>query len=254
MTQHKQYANDHTLMELERHMSAHPFSTAFTRIASAYLDRGRPALALKACLQGLKRHSSYPVALLMMARAQVMLRQYNDARETLDDLRRAVPGCHAATALLHRLTELELAFPPATMTNASFASVERSRSENERWSRGKDLLPAMPVHSGQSAAQPSAGETHSAQTLDLSQLAARLEGARIPPLSETIEEVDTDESDMEQVQLHLRPQTETLARIYVSQGRYKEAIDAYQSILRNKPDRATELSEIMEELRSKLET
>jgi tetratricopeptide (TPR) repeat protein len=140
------------------------------------------------------------------------------------------------------------------MTNASFASVERSTSENERWSRGKDLLPAMPVHSGQSAAQPSAGETRSAQALDLSQLAARLEGARIPPLSETIEEVDTDESDMEQVQLHLRPQTETLARIYVSQGRYKEAIDAYQSILRNKPDRATELSEIMEELRSKLET
>lgn len=250
--------DDQQLMSLERHVAAHPATPMFARLAALYLERSRPAQALKLCLQGVKRFPSYPTALLVMAQSQVMLRQYNDARETLHGLLRAVPGCVAGAKLLDRMTELELQYPPTTaMVGRSFPTPERSNPDSGKWSRRDDILPGLPVASRPViAGTPDAADATAAvatPALDLSLLAARLEGARIPALPEESDENEAaDAVDVEYVDLQLRPQTETLAKIYSSQGRYREAIDAFRSLSLAHPGRAGEFASRIAELEERL--
>lgn len=135
---------------LERRLAAQPASPLFARLAAGYIDANRPAQALKTCLQGMRRYPEYPTGLLMIARAQVMLRQYSDARETLHELLRILPACRAATALLDRMKDLELEYPPYTASAGSYfvqvglgrdADVERS----EQFSRQDDILPDFEI-------------------------------------------------------------------------------------------------------------
>lgn len=246
--------DDQQLMSLERHCAAHPASPMFVRLAALYLERSLPAQALKLCLQGVKRFHDYPTALLVMARSQVMLRQYNDARETLRGLLRSVPGCGAGLQLLERMMELELQYPPANATaGRAFPSPERSASDAERWSRRDDILPGMPVPSRPSVDTPSHDAAAAASLLDLSQLAARLEGARIPALPDEFDEEDgSEDGEVEYVNLQLRPQTETLAQIYASQGRYREAIDAFRSLSQVHPERSGEFARKIAEYEERL--
>ena len=133
---------------LERHIAANPASPMFARLASLYIDGNRPAQALKLCLQGIKLHPDYPTGLLMIARAQIMLRQYGDARQTLQNLLRILPSCTAALRLSERMTELELEYPPyATAGGAYIARQDVTRGgeadRRQQWSHQDDILPGI---------------------------------------------------------------------------------------------------------------
>ncbi|MCZ7557249.1 MAG: tetratricopeptide repeat protein [Bacteroidia bacterium] len=255
MTQDKNRQNDQTLRLLERHVAEHPGSPAYLRLAALLLEMQRPEEALKRCLLGIKRTPDHPTALLLMARAQVMLRHYNDARESLRVLLSAVPGGIAARQLLEKIPELELAYPPAVASAIDAFSLPRREVQAEtRWSRQENILPTLPrVGPASQTPAPDEGPTVAVPVLDLSALAARLEHARIPALANDLEEdIAADEDDIETVNLQLRPQTETLARIYSSQGRYREAIDAFRSLSGLHPDRAAEFEQHIRELERKL--
>jgi tetratricopeptide (TPR) repeat protein len=255
MTQDTIRQNDQMLRMLERRITEYPSSPVFLRLAALLLEMERPEQALKHCLLGIKRFPEHPTALLLMARAQVLLRQYNDARETLRLLLASVPGSIAARQLLEKIPELELSYPPAVASALdSFHAPRREPQHRTRWSRQDNILPDLPVVAAAASPPHTDDEpTVPVPLLDLSQLAARLENARIPALPSDLD-VDTpdDDNEIETVNLQLRPQTETLARIYSAQGRYREAIDAFRSLSGLHPDRAAEYEQIIRELERKL--
>lgn len=227
---------------LERHLVAYPASPLFARLASLYIDNNRPAQALKLCLQGIKLHPDYPTGLLMIARAQIMLRQYSDARQTLHELIRILPSCTAAVRLIDRMTELELEYPPYAASGGLLVSQhsvtrDAERDRRQQWSHQDDILPGIESFSPPSPSPATVKEAKSepapsAPLFDLGALAERLEGARIPSLPEEDERGEStgDDETLEEVNLNLRPVTETLIAIYEQQGRWREAIDGYQRL------------------------
>ena len=267
MQQETQGTTPPDLAPLERKLAAQPASPLFARLAAGFIANNRPAQALKTCLQGMRNYPDYPTGLLMIAKAQVMLRQYSDARETLHELLRLLPGCPAAKALMERMQELELEYPPYTAVGGSqFAttSVERDTSggsASRQWSRQDNILPEFelpkhPVDEDSTAAQaPPTQEAAEEEYFDLVGLASRLERARIPALPE--EETASDEEEaasaIDEVNLEVRPVTETLISIYVQQGKLREAIDAYRRLADRHQDRRVEFEEKIRDLESRIE-
>ncbi|MBN1447274.1 MAG: tetratricopeptide repeat protein [Bacteroidetes bacterium] len=267
------------IRSLERHLALHPTSPLFTRLAEYHITANRPAQALKICLQGMRYYPDYSTALLLIARAQVMLRQYSDARETVHELLRIQPGCPAALRLLNRMTELELEYPPYTASAGSRfvqsgLSRESGAEQPEKWSRQDDIMPTFETRMRSSGHGAMTGSTEADQapdagapagkdkaetspSFDLSGLASRLEHARIPPLPEP-EEGDAvrqqnDDGGIETVNLDARPVTETLIEIYIQQGKLREALDACHRLAERRPDRAEELSRKIRDLKQRLD-
>jgi tetratricopeptide (TPR) repeat protein len=233
---------------LERHIAANPASPLFARLASLYIDGNRPAQALKLCLQGIKLQPDYPTGLLMIARAQIMLRQYSDARQTLQNLLRILPSCTAALRLSERMTELELEYPPyATSGGVYVARQDMTRGSDadrrQQWSHQDDILPGIESFAPKPARQAGPDEPPTVQNpspgFDIGDLARRLEGARIPSLPQEDEYNEVAEAApvVESVNLGSRPVTETLIGIYEQQGRLREAIDGYSRLAQLHPDR-----------------
>ncbi len=233
---------------LERHIAAYPASPLFARLAALYIDSNRPAQALKLSLQGIKLHPDYPTGLLMIARAQIMLRQYSDARQTLNALIRILPSCVAALRLIDRMTELELEYPPYAASGGMIVSRhtlgrEPELDHRQQWSHQDDILPGIEsfAPSRSDAPAETAAEAAPAEerpTFDIGALAQRLEGARIPSLPEEDERGEsTGDETIESVNLELRPVTETLVGIYEQQGRWREAIDGYARLAEKQSDR-----------------
>lgn len=87
---------------------------------------------------------------------------------------------------------------------------------------------------------------------DLERLAARLESARIPIMPDAAaEQVATPEPSpqrSDRVNLQARPVTETLAAIYVQQGRIEEALAAYRVLAVRHPERIDEFARRIAEL------
>ncbi|MDX9758712.1 MAG: tetratricopeptide repeat protein [Bacteroidota bacterium] len=249
---------------LERHLAAHPASPLFARLASLYIEGDRPAQALKLCLQGLRRHPDYPTGLLMTARAQIMLRQYTDARQTLQLLLRILPSSGAARQLLTRMTELELEYPPyAASAGAAVARQDMARTSvpdrRQQWSHQDDILPGIerfaPTRLKSDDLVPTETDRRDTAVLDIAALALRLEGAKIPSLpaeSEIIEEAGGD-GTIEAVDLESRPVTETLISIYEQQGRLLEALDGYERLRELFPDRQEHFDEKVRALQQRIQ-
>lgn len=250
---------------LERHLDAYPASPLFARLAAVYIDNNRPAQALKLCLQGIKMHPDYPTGMLMIARAQIMLRQYSDARQTLNGLLRILPSSTAALRLVDRMTELELEYPPYATSSGLFVSQQSVGRDNDRdrrrhWSHQDDILPGIESFVPSRTESPSQFETESFDEpvrplFDLEALVLRLDGARIPSLpeeDERSESIGTDD-DFEEVNLELRPVTETLISIYEQQGRWRESIDGYRRLALRYPERREHFENRIRDIEGKIE-
>lgn len=87
---------------------------------------------------------------------------------------------------------------------------------------------------------------------DLEQLASRLETARMPSLPVTpvdVGNIDEEAQKIEEVNLEKRPVTETLATIYMRQGKYQEAIEAYRVLRELHRERSYEFTSRIAELK-----
>ncbi len=249
---------------LERHVAAYPASPLFARLASLYIDSNRPAQALKLCLQGIKLHPDYPTAMLTIARAQIMLRQYSDARQTLNGLLRIMPSCTAAIRLIDRMTELELEYPPYAASSGLYIAQQAvgrdaDRDRREQWSHQDDILPGIESFVPIKEAVPSPVEEEQAPepllpAFDLGALAQRLEGARIPSLPEEDERSESTgvEEEIGEINLELRPVTETLIAIYEQQGRWRESVDGYTRLAERYPERREHFERKIAEIETKL--
>ena len=246
---------------LRRHVEAHPNSPLLSALADLYLHDGMPATALKTVEAGLATYPDSPAALLAAAKANILLRRYNDARAHLDRLLDLVPGSGAAASLLEELKSLELRFPPTPSVMQSDPIppepevVQRQAKARKRWSWDDHIIGGA-TSLGFEAAPLQASETYPGQVdededgrttgpePDLEYLAQQLEGARIPPLPEAGPSLITPEApvQVDAAKVHARPVTETLARIYEDQKKYAEAIAAYKELRDRHPERTYEFT------------
>jgi tetratricopeptide (TPR) repeat protein len=243
---------------LQRYLERHPDSPAFTALGAAYLHDGMPATALKIVEAGLEQYPDHPGAHLAAAKACIVLRRYNDARRYIDRLLVLVPGSGAAVALSSELQTLELRFPPSLSVSASesertaSAGTARHGRHRKRWSWEDHVIGGAFVLAPERSAptEQSLQPAETAKTAveddpnDLEILAQRLEGARIPPVREssTTEDTSVPREEVEAVEVHARPVTETLAHIYAQQGRHLEALAAYRELRERNPDRTYEFT------------
>lgn len=167
---------------LEHAVAQQSASPLFVRLAERYIDANRPAQALKTCLQGMRYYPEYPTGLLLIAKAQVMLRQYSDARDTLHELLRILPSCQAGIRLLDRMTELELEYPPYTASAGShFVQVgfdrQPSSNDGEQFSRQDDILPDFEIRRPGAPGPEDGGDSASHTAADAPEKGA----APVPP-------------------------------------------------------------------------
>lgn len=119
------------------------------------------------------------------------------------------------------------------------------------------LTPAMPMSSVPNRSQPSKPNT---KPVSLEELASRLERARMPRANELMQVAATAPPTHAVVptsaNMGLPKQqslvTETIARIYMQQGAYEKAIDAFSALSVSRPEKSAEYQSIIAELTLKL--
>lgn len=249
-----------TIRRLHTHIRSHPNSPLFARLANYYIETEDTEKALKVCLEGLKNYPHYQSAHLVLAKTYLMLRRYHDAREALKRVLELQPTSSMAYSLHKKSFELEEKYPP--MKKSIFDQVVDDRvispphgvtSTHRRWSHDDSLIPGAHQFKEKEIepeTSPHAGMRSELEELNLEQLAVELEHAKIPVIVEygggTIP--SGLQTTAESNEIESRPITETLASIYVQQGRYEEAIRAYKILEEKFPDRTTEFREIIHKL------
>lgn len=260
---------------LQKHLENYRDSPLYVKMVASFLQDGLPDVALKIALEGSRYHPDHATGQFLTAKAYTMRRQYHNAREILQQLVRSVPGCVAAAILLDSLKSLELDYPPFDVLPKDIAEPKsddafiRIKKTRKNWSWNEDLIPGMEeISSNQSIAeamhQPHNCMPDDAQvftpdpaentfklrpsrpsSIDLESLASRLETARIPAvrdLDDSQPEFTDERLSINAVDLASRPVTETLAAIYVRQGKLEEAIDAYRQLRELHRDRSKEFT------------
>jgi hypothetical protein len=194
-----------------------------------------------------------------------MQRHYTEARAMLEHVERLHPDSPAARQLAESIPQLERSHPPDTRAlprNESTSTVQqiapRGARKKTRFSKQQDLIagsdalfgipptsqPVPPIAEGgpfaDEAAVPLPAPDEAQEQTEFERLARALEFARMPALdANDVFQNERDEAPPlpDIVDVHARPVTETLAEIYVRQGRIEEAIETYLTLCVRHPDR-----------------
>ncbi len=250
------------IRQLEAHLRAYPLSPLFARLASSYIEAEQPERAVSTALEGIKSYPEYASAHLVLAEAYMMLRRYHDAREELKLVMQMLPIAAAGYRLEERSVQLEKEFPSSeSISLHSIDSLDRdestSASRRKKRSHRDDLIPGAHLFSKKVTRQeefsPDLLPSPVQEDFDLEALAEELEHAKIPIISEDPTQfAPYSMQSVNEYDVQSRPITETLAAIYAQQGKYAEAIRAYQILRDRSPERAAEFDRVIDQLQSVL--
>jgi tetratricopeptide (TPR) repeat protein len=236
---------------LLRFIADHPGTPLFARVAAELLDLGDAKNAWDICKQGIRRYPSYVSGYFVTARAAAQLGRYGEAGDLLRQALELAPWCVAVRRLLDELPNMELhhpAFRKAVLLDTTIPDFDTVRRPVRRHKRDIDMDlapdPRMLAGLNADAELPQSEEPvvelpchgwDSGNLMDeLDKLAEILETARIPRVEE---EPGPDQDLQDGADVSHRPATETLAGIYVRQGRIDEAVDIYATLAERDPDR-----------------
>jgi tetratricopeptide (TPR) repeat protein len=238
-----------------RALEQRPASPVAALVAAAEMDDRLPATALRRLEELLDTHPDHATAWLIAAKVCITLRRYADARRALEQVLLLAPSSVVALLLQREMQELELRYPPPVHSMAvPLAAAEpplapRGRQKRARWSWDRQLIGETPVAAPR---RESPTPSPSTRPLDLDRLAHELEQASIPVVPDDEARSAAAEPPIP-VDLHTRAVTETLASIYVRQGRIREAIDAYRELRHMHPERTYEFTLLILELEQALQ-
>lgn len=200
---------------LEAKVAANPKSPVFARLAFYYLKEGRTQQALQLSLEGLDVFPNYATGHLVLGQCYEALGRNIEAMLEYRKVLRAVPDNPTAQALMKGVEQRE------QETFRAFAE-ERARKLRER----RDSLTFeqfVSVHSS---------EKESTVDFLLKQLQ---EAKKAAGSSQSVNEGESKEKDAQTSERTSKIVTATLAEIYANQGEYREAIDAYKKLLKERP-------------------
>lgn len=243
-------------------------SPLFVRAAEIEIKKDNLQKAVDIIDDGLKIFPSYPTAYILLGRALMYMGSYDKAEEAFA---RGAALLGSRTTFNYYITELEnLRKKDINLTRKSpFISEELEKllkqNEDEELSAAdsiditeevfpndfiadeptvephtEDITPeiSMTEETENTAEQETAPEKESDDLLDerLADLAREISFAKIKP-EPPAEESDTEEAAAGKQEDDMQIVSETLAKIYISQGKFKEALDVYKKLLLKSPDK-----------------
>jgi tetratricopeptide (TPR) repeat protein len=226
------------------------------RAVAADLDRDEAASAIPQLEQLVDHFPTYPAAYLLLARAYRIEGNRDAALRALAQVQLWSLAPKVVQSELRAIIEDHLDTVYSTTENSpSYGSGPASPSSRHSVS-GVRTSPGAPpddfVEDLQERLGPPAVESDE-DIKDLNSLIQRLEGARIQPEPEfggadPPEDVEAEDPQGEEVV------SETLARIYTAQKEYRAAVETYQRLAEQHPDRADEFQRKAREIKDKMST
>ena len=200
---------------LEAKLAENPKSPVFARLAFYYLKEGKIQQALQVCLKGLEFFTDYGTGHLVLGQCYEVLGRNIEAMLEYRKGLRSVPDNPTAQALLKGVERHEQeAFK-------AFAG-ERARKLKER----RDSLTFEQFVSAHSSEKESTVDFLLKHLQEARKGTASSQGGDEPKSKEKAVAASGGTSKIV---------TATLAEIYANQGEYKEAIDAYKKLLKERP-------------------
>ncbi len=216
-------------------------SPLFIRMANTEIENNNVEKAMAILQAGLTLYPEYAAAYFLMGKAHILLGNYTPA---LKNLKQGSELIHSKKTYDYYFKELENIKRQRSLFNNSSKNVflfEIEENNNDAVAEEKPVKTSV------------AGEEKKATPVEerLDDLARKIASAKIPEASGEVEENENillDKATGSSLII-----SETLAKIYTTQGEYKEAIEVYKKLMIKFPDKAEQYSEKINELQSKID-
>lgn len=243
-------------------------SPLFVRAASLEISRGNLPGALKVLVSGIQQYPDYSTAYILLGKVQMLAGNYDQAEEAF---RKASFLIGSKETLNFYITELET----VRKKNSQFTESRRVAFFPEEM-KGLYGGEEAPKQSAAAGSQSSANDTAFQETIDtqatgssnkdnakadeenLDELAQRISSAKMKITSHN-ELGETDDALLPETEDKSMPPegdsmiSETLAKIYMSQGKFNEAIEVYKQLIKKTPAKAEIYMKIINDIQSQLD-
>lgn len=191
-------------------------SFIFTRLAESEIKNGNHEKAQEILIDGLNKFPNYLSAQILLGKIKISQNKNEEAREAFQNALDLIGFQPTAEYYLSLIPKIEI--------NAAPEQVEELEVEE-----------------------------NVAEEDDLGQLANKLSNAKmdVPYLNEAKTETSKDSGKMSQNNSGRSLVSETLARIYVSQENFKEAIEIYETLIEIQPEREDYYRSKLDEINSR---
>ncbi|MGE5682470.1 MAG: tetratricopeptide repeat protein [Bacillota bacterium] len=221
-------------------------SSLFIRAADRELQKSNPQKALEILLQGIKNHPKYPTAYILLGKTHLELSNYELAEEAFKK------GCSlisSESSLSYYLSELE-------KKKSSHPGITQSRRIPFFDSGITEYSEDKPQGSGTSENPAAEAKPNNMLSLDdrLDDVAKEISSVKIiVPSGENEQAVSSEEfAENKKTTDNTLIVSETLAKIYVSQGKFKEAVEVYKKLQIKSPDKKDFYQIKIEEIQKQL--
>jgi tetratricopeptide (TPR) repeat protein len=196
---------------LEARIASNAKSPSFARLASHYLKEGEVQKAVDICLEGLKHYQTYGTAHLVLGKCYQSLGRNIEAMLEYRWALKSMPDNPTVQQLLRHVEQRE---------QESFRTFSEERAQK------------LKDRKGTLSFEKYVEEEKKESTTDF--LLRRLQDVKKP-----VPQMKSEPDSAEELQTsNVTPSkivTATLAEIYATQGEYKEAIEAYQKLVNQRP-------------------
>lgn len=212
---------------------ANKFSPLFTRAAEIEFDKGNLNNAIDILKNGLKIFPEYSTAYILLGKTYLEMKNFENAEECF---RKGCSPLNLKESFNFYITEIEKSKRHELLKPGSeqpaYKPTEKPLPETEEFSVISDF-----------------NNNDLADEDELDELVKKIDNAKIN-LSE-----DDNEPIVIQPEEHKKETvivSETLAKIYISQGKFKEALEIYKKLLLKEPDKKEYLQHRIKEIESQI--
>jgi tetratricopeptide (TPR) repeat protein len=210
------------------------FSSLFTASAALEFEKGNLTNAAEILKNGLKIYPDYPTAFVLLGKVYLELKEYENAE---DCFRKGYNLVSSKESFNYYITEIEKRKRRESLKQTSDQEFNKNSGEKIKDS---EIIPQIEDFN--------AGGLSNDDELD--ELVRKIDNARI------------DFANSDDIPIVIQPEdplkgngivSETLAKIYLSQGKFKEAIVVYEKLQQKQPDKSEYYTARINEIQSQIE-
>ncbi len=224
-------------------------SPLFLRAAEYQLEKSNPEKAIQIIMNGIKKFPHYPTAYLALGKVLLLIRNYEGAEKAF------IKGSNLINdhqTLGYYLNELE----KQRAVEGYFAKSRRTSFLSDEISEilDADIEKSLPVKNISTFGQ-NKEKTISDFDNQLDDLAKKISTAKIIVPADSLQDLEVEKNAKEiskEVNIQTEFVSETIAKIYLSQGKFKEAVGTYRKLITRYPDRKVEFENIIREIKEQL--
>ncbi len=218
-----------------------PSSRLFVPLAEAYLQSDMLEEGIQVLHDGLKTHSSFVAARVMLGKAYLKTTQHLEAKEQFEQVIAIAPSNIPSLKGLAKIHQQEGLFAEAKTAYQTILKIDPE---------DKEAMASLETLEENTEAQTSAPVLQAEQDF-ASPNENRTEGTPVPSalpaeIETSVPEIPTDAPSQEEAHSDLSSdapssplephENKTMAALYVTQGHYQEAANVYENLLKQNPE------------------